>query len=75
MNGGTVPANQNFTVTMAVANLDTGNFVNANTNYYSAPQQLNGAGQIVAHSHVVIEKLSSLTQTTPTNPAAFTFFK
>ncbi len=60
---------------MAVKNLETGNFVNAQTNYYAAPQQLNGQGIIVAHSHVVVEKLSSLDQTTPTDPTVFAFFK
>lgn len=74
-NGGNVPANQKFTIKMAIKNLETGNFVNANENYYSAPQQLNGQGQIIGHSHVVIEKLDSLTQATPTNPKVFAFFK
>jgi len=51
-----------FTIEMAISNLDSGNFVNAQQNYYSAPQQLNGRGQIKGHSHVVIEKLDSLVQ-------------
>lgn len=38
-NGATIQANQEFTVQMAINNLETGNFVNADTNYYSAPQQ------------------------------------
>lgn len=38
-NGATIPANQEFTVSMAISNLEAGNFVNADTNYYSAPQQ------------------------------------
>lgn len=67
-------ANTAFTVTMAISNLETGNFVNAQTNYFSAPQQLNAQGLIVGHSHVVIEELSSITQTTPTDPTKFAFF-
>ena len=63
-----------FTITMAINNLITGNFVNAQKNYFAAPQQLQN-GQIVGHSHVVIEPLDSLTQTTPTNPKDFAFFK
>ncbi|TFY76578.1 hypothetical protein EWM64_g7436 [Hericium alpestre] len=70
-----LPANQKFTISMAVSNLQMGNFVNANTNYYSAPQQLNAQGDIIGHTHVVIEKLDSLAQTTPTNPLNFAFFK
>lgn len=74
-NGDTIPANTQFTITMNVNNLDTGNFVNANENYFAAPQQLNGQGQIIGHTHVVIEALSDLAQTTPTNPQQFAFFK
>ncbi|TFY53333.1 hypothetical protein EVG20_g10164 [Dentipellis fragilis] len=70
-----LPANQAFTVTMAIQNLETGNFVNANSNYYSAPQQVNAQGNIVGHSHFVIEKLSAIDQTTPTVPGTFAFFK
>jgi len=68
-------ADATFTVQMAIKNLDTGNFVNAQSNYFAAPQQLNGGGVIKGHSHVVIEKLDSITQTTPTNPNTFAFFK
>lgn len=74
-NGATVPANQKFTIKMAIKNLETGNFVNANQNYFSAPQQLNSQGVIQGHSHVVIEALESLGQTTPTDPSVFAFFK
>lgn len=74
-NNQVIPANTNFTVSLAVSNMDTGNFVNADTNYFGAPQQLNSAGIIVAHSHVVIESLTSITQTTPTDPTVFAFFK
>ncbi|KIK70372.1 hypothetical protein GYMLUDRAFT_150244 [Collybiopsis luxurians FD-317 M1] len=74
-NGDTVPANQAFTITMNIKNLDTGNFVNANENYFAAPQQLNAQGLIIGHTHVVIEALTDLAQTTPTNPQQFAFFK
>lgn len=55
--------------------MQTGAFVNAQENYFAAPQQLNGAGQIIGHSHVVVEQLTSLAQTTPTDPKKFAFFK
>ncbi|KAF8973820.1 hypothetical protein BDZ97DRAFT_1912275 [Flammula alnicola] len=74
-NGDTLAENTAFTITMAIANLETGNFVNAEENYFAAPQQLNGQGQIVGHSHVVVEQLSALDQTTPTDPRKFAFFK
>jgi len=74
-NGDVVAANQAFTVSMAISNLQTGNFVNAEQNYFSAPQQVGSGGNIVGHSHVVIEALSSLNQTTPNDPAKFAFFK
>jgi hypothetical protein len=74
-NGGTVKADQTFTIKMAINNLATGNFVNAETNYFAAPQQLNSDGLILGHSHVVVEKLDSVSQTTVTDPTAFTFFK
>jgi len=74
-NGDTIPANKAFTISMAINNLDTGNFVNAEENYFAAPQQLNGQGLIVGHSHVVVETLQALDQTTPNNPANFAFFK
>jgi len=74
-NFGTLKANKPFTVEMQIKNMQTGFFVNAQQNYFAAPQQLNAQGQIQGHSHVVIEKLTSLDQTTPTNPKTFAFFK
>jgi len=74
-NGDSLPENTPFTITMAVANFQTGAFVNAQENYFAAPQQLNSGGQIVGHSHVVVEQLSALDQTTPTDPRKFAFFK
>ncbi|KAF8346556.1 hypothetical protein F5887DRAFT_85617 [Amanita rubescens] len=74
-NFGTIQASTSFTIQMAIQGMETGFFVNAQQNYFSAPQQLNAQGQIQGHSHVVVEALSSLNQTTPTNPQKFTFFK
>lgn len=73
-NGDTIAANSAFTISMAIKNMITGNFVNAQENYFAAPQQLSN-GQIVGHTHVVVETLSDLAQTTPTNPKQFAFFK
>ncbi|KAH9942288.1 uncharacterized protein BXZ73DRAFT_41017 [Epithele typhae] len=75
-NGATVAANTNFTIQMNVLHLDTGSFVNPDTNYFAAPQFTNAAGDITGHSHVVIEALPALDSTTPTNPkTGFKFFK
>ena len=74
-NGEVIDANKGFTVHLAINHLEAGHFVNANENYYSAPQQVNGAGDIQGHSHIVIEQLDSLGQTEPTDPTKFVFFK
>jgi len=71
----TVKANTNFTVQLSVSKLTTGNFVNAAANYFSAPQNVDGQGLILGHSHIVIEKLNSLTDTTPLDATKFSFFK
>ena len=70
-----IPANQPFTITMAILNLDTGNEVNRQTNYLAAPQQVNSDGNIIGYSNIMIDQLDSLEQTTPTDPKHFTFFK
>jgi len=64
-----------FTIKMAIQNFQSGAFVNPDENYFAAPQQVNTQGQIIGHSHVVVEALSALDQTTPTNPKKFAFFK
>ena len=74
-NGQTIAANQDFTLQMAIRNLNTGFFTNPNQNYFAAPQTVDGAGNINGHSHVVIERINSLDQTTPTDPTQFVFFK
>jgi len=74
-NGDTITANTPFTISLAINKLETGNFVNSDTNFLSAPQQLNQQGLIIGHSHVVIEALSALDQTTVTEPTKFAFFQ
>jgi len=74
-NGQNFAVNQSFTIEMNIQNLDTGNFVNADENFFAAPQQIGSTGNILGHSHVVIEAITSLTDTTPTNPNVFAFFK
>lgn len=66
---------QEFSVQAVTNNLETSNAVNAQSNFLSAPQQLNAQGVIKGHIHVVIEEISSFTQNTPTDPKSFAFFK
>ncbi|KAJ3490166.1 hypothetical protein NLI96_g1628 [Meripilus lineatus] len=70
-----IEPNSAFTIKIAFKHLETGHFTNAQQTYYAAPQVVNDAGDIRGHSHVVVEKLNSLTQTEPTNPNNFAFFK
>ena len=74
-NGAVLKENQAFTISMAIQNLETGFFVNANQNYFSAPQQVASNGNVQGHSHVVVDFLDSIDQVTVTNPQKFAFFK
>ncbi|KAI0295104.1 hypothetical protein B0F90DRAFT_1820683 [Multifurca ochricompacta] len=74
-NFGTVKANTAFTIVMAINNLEAGKFVNAAQNYYAAPQQVNTQGNIIGHTHFVIQAVDSYTSTLPLDPNAFAFFK
>jgi hypothetical protein len=70
-----IDANTEFDVTMNIKNLITGNFVNAASSYFAAPQQLEPTtGQVIGHSHVVIEAINGFNDTTPTDPTTFAFF-
>jgi hypothetical protein len=74
-NGDIIAASTTFTISLAIQNIETGHFVNPDENFFSAPQQLNGQGQIIGHSHVVVETLTALDQTTPNDPTKFKFFQ
>jgi hypothetical protein len=74
-NGGTVAANTAFNVQLKVKNIELGNFVNAQASYFAGPQQVNAQGNIIGHTHVVIEAIDSLASTTLTDPTKFAFFK
>ncbi|KAJ7263502.1 hypothetical protein C8J57DRAFT_1436339 [Mycena rebaudengoi] len=78
-NNGNIAANKDFLVTMNDRNFCTGVFTNALKTYFAAPQTLDANGLIIGHSHVVIESviesLTSLIQTEPTDPKKLIFFK
>jgi hypothetical protein len=74
-NGDSINANVAFNATLNIQGIQTGVFTNAQKTYFAAPQTLNAQGQIVGHTHIVIETLSALDQITPTDPKKFFFFK
>jgi len=74
-NGAVIQTGEIFTITMAVKNIELGNFVNAQENYFAAPQHLNDGGQIIGHTHVTIDPIASFNDTTPTDPKGFAYFK
>lgn len=43
----TIRSDESFTIEMRIENLETGNFVNAQSNYFAAPQQTNNQGIII----------------------------
>ncbi|KAF8522448.1 hypothetical protein BU17DRAFT_44676, partial [Hysterangium stoloniferum] len=74
-NFATIQSNTAFDVVMGISNFQTGAFTNPNTNYFAAPQQLNSAGNIIGHSHFVIEAVKSLQDPTVLDPTRFSFFQ
>ena len=71
----TIPADTPFNVSVQIAHLDAGFFVNPTTNYYTAPQDLNANGDIIGHCHVTVQDIGSLKSTSPPDPTTFAFFK
>lgn len=69
-----IKADKTFEIKMAIRHLDAGHFTNPESTYYAAPQQLNSGYDIIGHPHFVIEKLSSVTSTDPSDPTQFAFF-
>jgi len=74
-NGDTIAANTNFTALINIQNFVPGTFTNADSQYYTAPCQLDpSTGQASGHGHIYIQQLSSLDSTTPLPPKQFAFF-
>ncbi|KAK2767806.1 hypothetical protein FQN54_003965 [Arachnomyces sp. PD_36] len=73
--GATVPADSTFNISVQTSHLTAGFFVNPDTNYYTAPQDLDDNGDIIGHCHVTIQEIGSLQSTTPPDPNQFAFFK
>ncbi|GAD93450.1 hypothetical protein NCU09193 [Paecilomyces variotii No. 5] len=73
--GDKVAAGDTFTISVQTNNLKAGSFTNAQSTYYSAPQDLDSNGNIIGHCHVTVQEIGSLTSTTPPDPSKFAFFK
>jgi hypothetical protein len=71
----TIASGQTFTITLATSGIQLGTFTNAQKTYFANPQKLNAQGQIIGHTHIVVESIDSLTTTKLTNPKNFVFFK
>ncbi|KAF7367418.1 GMC-OxRdtase-N domain-containing protein [Mycena sanguinolenta] len=71
----TIASDTTFNVTLQTKGIQLGTFTNAAKTYFANPQTLNSQGQIVGHTHIVIESIPSLTTTAVTNPQDFVFFK
>lgn len=71
----TIAPNKDFTVKLSIKNMQTGAFVNPQTNYFGAPQQVNDNGVVIGHSHVVIQKINGLSDTAVLDAQKFAFFK
>jgi hypothetical protein len=73
--GDVITAGQTFDISVQTQNLDAGKFTNPTTNYYTAPQDLNAAGNIIGHCHVTVQAIGDLKSATPPDPSKFAFFK
>ncbi|KAF8213669.1 hypothetical protein K438DRAFT_1902637 [Mycena galopus ATCC 62051] len=51
----TIPASTSFNITLKTQGIQLGTFTNAAKTYFANPQTLNAQGQIIGHTHVVIE--------------------
>jgi len=75
-NGDVIPSGTDITFLINVKNLITGHFTNAQLTYYAAPSQLDPTtGFLIGHSHITVDAIASLDDTTPSDIQQFTFFK
>ncbi|KAK6850825.1 hypothetical protein PG990_008267 [Apiospora arundinis] len=75
LNNDVVEPNTTFDIQVLIKNLVAGSFTNAQTTYYSAPQDLEG-GLVVGHTHVTVQDLGNSQNPDQTLDATqFVFFK
>jgi len=65
-----------FDIAVQIANLQAGSFTDPDSTYYAAPQQLNGQGLIIGHTHVTVQDMGgTLNPAQPLDATKFAFFK
>lgn len=65
-----------FNVSVNIANMALGSFTNATSTYYTAPQQLDGQGRIIGHTHITVQDVGAdINPVTPLDGEKFVFFK
>src|SRR5688572_24615890 len=71
-----IEADQDFDIQVQVDNFAPGSFTDAQSTYYSAPQDLDGQGRIIGHTHVTVQDMGgNLTPNQPLDATSFVFFK
>lgn len=77
--GARVPRDRSFNVTIQTSHLRAGFLVNPTVAYYTAPQQLDDAGDVIGHCHITVQDLGgkpgAAEPTSPPDPTAFAYFK
>ncbi|KAF7952336.1 uncharacterized protein EAE97_001833 [Botrytis byssoidea] len=72
----TIKSDTTFNITVQMSNITPGSFSNADSTYFSAPQQLDSSGIVIGHTHVTVQDMgSSLNPTETLDPTQFAFFK
>ncbi|TGO39366.1 hypothetical protein BHYA_0055g00180 [Botrytis hyacinthi] len=72
----TIKSDTTFNITVQMSNITPGSFSNADSTYFSAPQQLDSSGVVIGHTHVTVQDMgSSLNPTGTLDPTQFAFFK
>jgi hypothetical protein len=71
----TIASGETFNIVLQTKGIQLGTFTNAQKTYFANPQKLNAQGQIIGHTHIVMETIDSLTTTKVTDPTKFFFFK
>ncbi|KAJ7903201.1 hypothetical protein B0H13DRAFT_1621125, partial [Mycena leptocephala] len=71
----TIASGETFNIVLQTKGIQLGTFTNAQKTYFANPQKLNAQGQIIGHTHIVMETIDALDSTTVTDPTKFFFFK
>ncbi|OAA65618.1 hypothetical protein SPI_02405 [Niveomyces insectorum RCEF 264] len=78
--GARLPPHTAFNVTIQTMHLRAGHLANPQTNYYTAPQDLDENGDVLGHCHVTVQALNPVNDTDrdkqqPPDPTHFVYFK